>query len=112
VCDPQSPRRIQTPQNSSAPRLNLLKKAKIRRGAQTALVLDPVQENRYQALRQWRRLKAAELDSPAFVVFSDRTLRELAVKNPRTMDELRGIHGIGDSKLEKFGWDLLAEMES
>ncbi|MGZ5280477.1 MAG: HRDC domain-containing protein [Pseudobdellovibrionaceae bacterium] len=45
-------------------------------------------------------------------MFSDRTLRELAVANPQSLDDLKSIHGIGESKLEKFGWDLMAELSA
>jgi ATP-dependent DNA helicase RecQ len=40
---------------------------------------------------------------PPYVIFSDRTLRELARSRPTTLYELRGIYGIGDAKLEAFG---------
>jgi ATP-dependent DNA helicase RecQ len=63
-------------------------------------------------LKKWRKDKAKELDTPAFVVFSDKTLKHLAIKNPQSLDDLKSVHGIGDSKLEKFGWDLLAELGS
>lgn len=108
-CDPQSERRINKPA-APAP-VTRIKKAKSNRSSQTgALILDAEQELRFQHLRQWRKEKATELDLPAFVVFSDRTLRELAVQNPQSLEALKGIHGIGESKLEKFGWDLLAEL--
>ncbi len=74
------------------------------------VVLDRDQEARFQTLRAWRKTKAQELDLPAFVVFSDQTLRNVAIKNPSNLEELRDVHGIGDQKLEKFGWDLLAEL--
>ena len=112
-CDPTSDRRIQQP--AQVPTVVLRTKTeKSKKSAKStgALILDPTQESRFQALRQWRKDKATELDLPAFVVFSDRTLRELAVQNPNSMDSLRQIHGIGESKLEKFGWDLLAELSA
>ena len=72
--------------------------------------MDAESEMRFQKLRNWRKAKATELDVPAFVIFGDRTLRELAEVNPRNLDQIRSIHGIGETKLEKFGWDLLAEL--
>ncbi len=74
-------------------------------------VLEPAAELRFQALRQWRKAKATELDTPAFVIFGDKTLRELAVKNPHRLEDLRSIYGIGESKVEKFGHELLAELD-
>lgn len=75
------------------------------------VVLDEKQESRFQVLRQWRRQKSIELDQPAFVVFSDQTLKHLAIENPQSLEELKQIYGIGENKLEKFGWDLLAELK-
>ena len=75
------------------------------------VALDEKQESRFQVLRQWRRQKSIELDQPAFVVFSDQTLKHLAIENPQSLDELKYIYGIGENKLEKFGWDILAELK-
>jgi ATP-dependent DNA helicase RecQ len=57
----------------------------------------------FEALRVWRRGEAQERGVPPYVIFSDRTLRELARIRPATLYELRGIYGIGDAKLEAFG---------
>ena len=40
---------------------------------------------------------------PAYVVFSDRTLIELATHRPATPRAMREIHGVGDAKLERYG---------
>ena len=69
------------------------------------------EETRFKTLREWRKAKANELDLPAFVIFGDKTLRELAQKNPQSLAELTGIYGIGEQKMEKFGWDILAELK-
>jgi len=110
VCDPQSSRRVPAP---PAPvieeRKTVLRKAAKKKKFEV-VVLDPVQEVRFQALRKWRKAKAEELDLPAFVVFSDKTLRDIAVKNPSSLDELRHVYGIGEAKLEQFGYDVLAEL--
>ena len=63
-------------------------------------------------MKRWRKEKAAEMEVPSFVIFGDQTLRQLAIKNPSTLEALRSIYGIGETKLEKFGWDLLAELKS
>jgi ATP-dependent DNA helicase RecQ len=57
----------------------------------------------FETLRVWRRREAEERGVPPYVIFSDRTLRELARMRPTTHYELRGIYGIGDTKLEAFG---------
>ena len=57
----------------------------------------------FEALRTWRRGEAEERGVPPYVIFSDKTLRELARVRPTTRYELRAIYGIGDAKLEAFG---------
>jgi len=104
-CDPVSARRIQKPERPKAP-------TKSKSKGKTEIILDETQELRFESLRRWRKQKALELDVPAFVVFSDHTLRELAIKNPQSIQELEDIYGIGESKIEKFGWDVLAELNS
>jgi ATP-dependent DNA helicase RecQ len=64
----------------------------------------------FDRLRDLRRTIASELGVPAYVVFGDRTLKELATRKPRTLDAMLGIHGIGEAKLEKFGRRFLAEI--
>lgn len=61
----------------------------------------------FKALKDWRKSKANELDVPAFVIFGDKTLRELARKNPTSVDQLENIYGIGEAKIEKFGKELV-----
>lgn len=84
------------------------KKSKSTRSS--TIELTPSEELRFQKLRVWRKEKASQLDLPAFCVFSDRTLKDLAHKNPQSLDELKLVFGIGENKIEKFGWDLLAEI--
>jgi len=57
----------------------------------------------FESLRKWRRAEAEQRGVPPYVVFSDKTLRELARLRPTTLIELRGVYGIGDAKLEAFG---------
>jgi ATP-dependent DNA helicase RecQ len=61
----------------------------------------------FEALRGWRREVAKEHGVPAYTVFHDSTLRELAIRLPRSLDELRSISGIGATKLERYGAALL-----
>jgi ATP-dependent DNA helicase RecQ len=44
---------------------------------------------------------------PAYVVFADRTLADLAVQRPRSRDAMAGVRGIGPAKLEKYGEQFL-----
>ncbi len=58
-------------------------------------------------LKTLRRELAAERGVPAYVVFSDRTLAEMARHKPRSTGELAEIHGVGRAKLEQFGEPFL-----
>lgn len=111
VCDPASDRRV--PRPVLVPKV-ILKTSSSKKSAKrnpfASEVLDSEQEVRFQALREWRRVKAEQQDVPAFVVFGDKTLRQLAIQCPGTLNELRGIYGIGEAKLEIYGADLLACM--
>jgi ATP-dependent DNA helicase RecQ len=60
------------------------------------------------ALREWRAATAREHNVPAYVVFHDATLEALAAARPATLDDLRGISGIGAKKLERYGAALLS----
>jgi len=64
----------------------------------------------FESLRKWRRSEAEHRGVPPYVIFSDKTLRELARKRPTTLHELRGIYGIGDAKLEAFGDALVTQI--
>ena len=60
------------------------------------------------ALKAKRRALAEAAGVPAYIVFSDRTLIEMAERRPQTMDDMAGITGIGAKKLESFGAAFLA----
>lgn len=72
--------------------------------------MTPDQQILFKSLKAWRKIKADELDMPAFVIFGDKTLRELAQIKPSSLEELAQIYGIGESKVEKFGTELLEEL--
>ena len=61
----------------------------------------------FQALREWRKGVAKEHGVPAYTVFHDATLQEIARRLPASLDGLRGISGIGATKLERYGEPLL-----
>jgi ATP-dependent DNA helicase RecQ len=64
---------------------------------------DPV----FEALREWRRGEAQAQSVPAYVIFQDRTLAEIAAMRPRTLDALGTIPGVGRTKLERYGAGVL-----
>lgn len=59
------------------------------------------------ALKEWRRLQARAADVPAYVVFSDATLTEVAASRPRNEAELLDVRGVGPVKVERYGSALL-----
>ena len=61
----------------------------------------------FQRLRDWRRSRAQQDGVPAFVVFSDRTLRQIAACRPENTGALLRISGIGIFKLARFGAEIL-----
>jgi ATP-dependent DNA helicase RecQ len=61
----------------------------------------------FLALREWRKGVAKEHGVPAYTVFHDATLQEVARLLPASLEGLRGISGIGATKLERYGEPLL-----
>jgi ATP-dependent DNA helicase RecQ len=62
----------------------------------------------FDRLRAWRGATAKESGMPAYVIFHDTTLREIAARRPSTLAELGTISGIGENKLAKYGEGVLA----
>ena len=61
----------------------------------------------YLELKQWRAETAREQGVPAYIVFNNRTLAALAAQHPTTHDELLQVSGIGPTKAERYGADIL-----
>lgn len=70
---------------------------------QTAKPTLPVDLELFERLRALRRSIADERSVPAFVILSDVSLNDMAVKKPVTLAALRQVHGIGERKAEDFG---------
>jgi ATP-dependent DNA helicase RecQ len=73
--------------------------------APAALTLDVPATARFDNLRAWRAEVAREHNLPAYIVFHDATLAEMARQQPTMLDELLGISGVGSKKLESYGKD-------
>lgn len=71
------------------------------------LVLPPQEQKLFEKLRWWRMEIAREKNMPAYVIFQDATLREIALAKPVTMNELKQISGIGDKRLAQWGEDII-----
>ncbi len=64
---------------------------------------DGVERELVEALRAVRLLVARERHVPPYVVFHDKSLREMARLRPTTLGALRMVHGVGDQKADRFG---------
>ena len=66
----------------------------------------------FDALREARRTLAAQAGVPPYVIFHDSTLREIATRKPRSLNELGTVQGIGTVKLERYGEAILAVLST
>jgi ATP-dependent DNA helicase RecQ len=71
------------------------------------LPLDSQALERFAALKAWRAEVAREHNLPAFVVFHDATLAQMARERPSQLDALGGISGVGAKKLQAYGEEIL-----
>ncbi len=67
-------------------------------------------ELRSECLREWRRTYAERNDIAAFIVFSNRTLIDLANRNPKDLSELAQVYGFGEHKVSTLGAEVLSEL--
>ena len=77
-----------------------------------AVELPPEAEALFERLRAWRAAVAKEQGMPAYVIFHDATLRQIASSPPSTLAGLSAINGVGETKLGRYGQlilDVLAE---
>lgn len=84
--------------------------SKTRRASNNAAIqhqLDADSNVRFINLKAWRSEVAKAHDLPAYVIFHDSTLAAIAQRNPRSLDELQGISGIGSKKLQAYGQEVL-----
>ena len=83
----------------------IAKATKPRRGAPVDLpdAAVPV----FEQLRAWRAATAKEQGVPAYVIFHDATLRQIAIESPSTLAGLGTVSGVGENKLAKYGQHIL-----
>ena len=76
--------------------------------------LDGNEQRIFDRLRSWRMGAAREHNVPAYVIFNDATLREIAKVRPSSLGELRVVSGVGEKKLVSYGDEivrLIAELD-
>jgi ATP-dependent DNA helicase RecQ len=88
--------------------------ARARRTAAAAAVAELPAEaaGRFERLRAWRAATAKEQGVPAYVIFHDATLREFAARCPASLAELGTVSGVGESKLAKYGQQVLDTLDA
>jgi DNA helicase-2/ATP-dependent DNA helicase PcrA len=72
----------------------------------------PQTEGAFNLLRAWRLDKARSEGRPAYTVFHDTTLEAIAASGARSLGELAQIKGVGPAKLENYGDEILAVLDS
>ncbi|CAH2797703.1 MAG: ATP-dependent DNA helicase RecQ [uncultured Paraburkholderia sp.] len=75
--------------------------------ADPTIGMGPRERARWERLRAWRTETAKSDGVPAYVIFHDATLAEIARNGPDSIEDLRGIPGMGARKLDRFGDELL-----
>ena len=99
-------------QPSDAPKRQRGGRVTTRAGARSAskpppLPLDEAGRARFESLKAWRAEVAREHNLPAYIVFHDATLAEMAQAQPDSLDALGQISGVGAKKLEAYGREIL-----
>jgi ATP-dependent DNA helicase RecQ len=81
----------------------------------TAIVHDDLSADaaaRFEALRAWRAGVARAQNVPAYVIFHDATLRQIAMVEPSDLAALATVQGVGATKLERYGREVLDALRS
>jgi ATP-dependent DNA helicase RecQ len=96
--DPARPARLPRPRPASS------------RGETAPAALTEADVAVFEQLRAWRAAAAKEQGVPAYVIFHDATLRQIAAKAPATLAELATVSGVGETKLARYGQQILDQL--
>lgn len=95
----------------TAQKIREAKKEKAKRGERSKTTTTPTeltkQEILFDRLKMLRRKIAVEKNVPPYVIFSDNTLHEMTVELPRTDSDFLSISGVGNQKLESYGFQFM-----
>ena len=86
-------------------------KRKARATAMAAAGFEPQQDALLTRLKALRSKLAAARRVPAYVIFSDRSLIDMAMRTPLDLEDFGAVHGVGAAKLKEFGRVFLAEID-
>ena len=74
--------------------------------------LSDVERNTFETLKLWRKDKAEQLNVPSFMICHNSELITIAIEKPQEKHDLLKIKGFGEQKIEKFGDDIIALLNS
>lgn len=77
------------------------------RPSRASAALDEAGQRLFETLRELRKALAQERGVPPYVIFGDATLLEMCMKRPGTLDEMLGVNGVGQVKLDRHGQEFL-----
>src|SRR5437868_3539779 len=89
------------------PERPVAKAAKVAKDRKAPVELAPETMPIFERLRAWRAATAKEQGVPAYVIFHDATLREIATALPASLADLGKVTGVGENKLAKYGDQVL-----
>lgn len=84
-------------------RSDVILKKQAKKPGKTVLDLPGEARGLFQALKSYRKEIAAERSVPAYIIFSDKSLTDMAINRPETMDQFGDIYGVGAGKKKEFG---------
>jgi len=65
----------------------------------------------FDNLKEWRLEKAREKGIPAYCISDDKSLRNFVLTRPRSLDEIHGVYGFGEKKIDLYGHELLGILD-
>ena len=102
---------LETSRRRAADNAHRLEKPRRTKSTAGAAPLSEADEKLLNALYARRKWLAGKQNVPAFMVFSDATLREMVEKKPLSLDELLNISGVGEKKAARYGTTFLRIIE-
>lgn len=103
-CDPGSERKVRKPMT---PIKTILKPKSKSKAKEDAFVLNDQEQKLFEIFKSWRRKKALEQNTAAFVILSDRSLRQLAQEMPVQLSQFQEIYGMGEHKIDLYGNEII-----
>jgi len=73
--------------------------------------LDPDEQRRFDALRNWRNHFARRAGKPPYLILTNRQVADVARRQPTSRAQLAEVSGVGESRIEEFGDELLGVLE-